>query len=160
MIIDTDFASSFFKIGRLTLILTALKIQYLIIPSTAYEKLKKALFFDKMIPHFAFSEGDVDDTKFILLREVNLNEIKEYLEEEKMKLLGDGELGCFLLAKKNNDTILIDDSHARKVAQDLGLKVASIPAFLSYCKKKNIISSTEIKSIINDLKEKDYYQFN
>lgn len=160
VLLDTDFASSFFKIGKLKFILTALKIQYLTMPSTVHEELKNALFFDRISPHFAFREKEVDDIKFILIREVNLNEMKEFLKEEKVSFLGQGELGCFLLAKKNNDKILIDDSHARKAAEEQGLKVVSIPAFLSYCKNNNILSNQDIKSIIKDLKEKDYYRFN
>ncbi len=160
VIIDTDFVSSFFKIGKLELILTALGIEYLIIPSTVYEELKDAIFFDRISPHFIFRKNDIDKVRFILITEVNLNEIQEYLDQEKMKFLGRGELGCFILAKKISDKILIDDNHARKIAGDQRLKVISIPAFLSYCKSKNILSKSEIKQIINDLKEKDHYLFN
>ncbi|MBL7147887.1 MAG: hypothetical protein ISS82_03615 [Nanoarchaeota archaeon] len=35
----------------------------------------------------------------------------------------------------------------------------SITSFLLDCKKRNILSLEEIKQIINELKEKDYYEF-
>ncbi len=55
-IIDTDFLSSFFKIGKLKLILKALNIRHIIIPSTVYEEVKEAKFFNEIAPLFAFEE--------------------------------------------------------------------------------------------------------
>ena len=60
---------------------------------------------------------------------------------------------------ETNDKILIDDKSAREFAKNNNIKVISIPAFLIYCKNKNIISLNKIKQIIKDLKEKDYYEF-
>ncbi len=82
-ILDTDFLSSFFKIGRLKLVLKTLNVKHVVVSSTVYEELKEAK----------------------------------------------------------------------------GLKVASIPAFLLFCKRKNVVSLDELKQIVNDLKAKDYYEF-
>jgi len=73
--------------------------------------------------------------------------------------LGKGELGCFVLAENSGDTILIDDQRARVVAKGKGLKVVSIPAFLLFCKKKNVVSLNEIRKIVEELREMDYYEF-
>ena len=44
-ILDTDFLSSFFKIGKLDLILKTLDLKNVTIPSTVYKELKEAKFF-------------------------------------------------------------------------------------------------------------------
>ncbi len=77
---------------------------------------------------------------------------------EETITLGRGELGCFIIAKKSNETILIDDQRARTIAKEKGLKVTSMPAFLIFCKQKNLISSNEIKEIIEQRKQKDNYE--
>lgn len=159
VILDTDFLSSFFKVGKLNFVLKALNLKYLIIPSTVYGELKNAKFFDEIVSSFAFREEDLNNEKFILIKEVDLNELEGHFQEEETKALGDGELGCFLLAKKSDDKILIDDQKARTVAKENGLKVVSLPAFLWYCKQKNILSPEEIRQLIEDLEEKDYYEF-
>jgi predicted nucleic acid-binding protein len=157
VLLDTDFLSSFFKIGKLKLILKALNVGHLIIPSTVYGELKDSKFFNELVSSFAFNEENLDDEKYILVKEIK--NPREHFDKEKTKILGDGELGCFLLAKESNETILIDDQRARRIAKEEELKVTSIPAFLLHCKKKKILSTNEIKQIMENLKEKDYYEF-
>ncbi len=158
-IVDADFLSSFFKIGKLTLILRALGLKQLTIPSTAYEELKEAPFFNEIASLFAFNERELDQERFILVKPVNLVPGKENLTTEEIITCGKGEWGCFILAKSSGDTILIDDQRARMIATEQGLKVASIPSFLLFCKRKNIVSADELQQIIHDLKIKDYYEF-
>ncbi len=158
-ILDTDFLSSFFKIGRLKLVLKALNVKKVVVPSTVYEELKEAKFFNAISSLFAFNEKELDEDRFILVKPVDLIEWKANFTKEETITLGKGELGCFVLAKNTGDTILIDDQRARVVAKGKGLKVASIPAFLLFCKKKNVVSLDELKQIVNDLKAKDYYEF-
>ena len=157
VIVDTGFLSSFFKIGKLKFVLKVFNLKCLIIPTTVYEELKEAKFFEQIMASFAFRTTDVNDNQFILVKSVDLNELKECFQEET-KILGNGELGCFLLAKKTDDKLLIDDQKARAVAKEKGLKVVSITTFLLYCKKKKILSLNEIIQIIKELKEKDYYE--
>lgn len=158
-ILDTDFLSSFFKIGKLNLILKALDLKHVTIPSTVYEELKEAKFFDEIVSLFAFKEKELSDDKFIFVKNVDLSSLKENFTEEETITLGKGELGCFVLAKKSGDNVLIDDDRARAIAKEKGLKVMSIPSFLLYCKRKNVISLDGLKQIVNDLKAKDYYEF-
>lgn len=66
-ILDTDFLSSFFKIGKLNLILKALDLKHVTIPSTVYEELKEAKFFDEIVSLFAFKEKELSDDKFIFV---------------------------------------------------------------------------------------------
>lgn len=158
-ILDADFLSSFFKIGKLKLILKALGVKHVVVPTTVYEELKDARFFNEMASLFAFDEKELSTERFILVKPVDLIEGKANFTTEETITLGKGELGCFVLAKNSGDTILIDDQKARIVAKGKGLKVASIPAFLLFCKKKKIISFDSIREIVEELKEKDYYEF-
>ena len=157
IIIDTDFLSSFFKIGKLDLILKALNLKFVTVPTTVYEELKEAKFFDEILSLFAFEEKELSDQRFILVKNVDLSALEDFTEEETT-ILGKGELGCFVLGK-NGETILIDDSKARAVAKEKGLNVVSVPSFLLSCKKKNVVSVNELKHILESLKSKDYYEF-
>ncbi len=158
-ILDTDFLSSFFKIGKLKLVLKALNVKQVVVPSTVYEELKEAKFFYEISSLFAFDEKELDENRFILVKPVDLIEGKANFTKEETLTLGNGELGCFILAKNTKDTILIDDQKARVIAKRKGLKVVSIPAFLLFFKRKNVVSLDELKQIVNDLKVKDYYEF-
>lgn len=159
VIVDTDFFSSFFKINKLKLIPQLMNTDKIIIPSTVYEELQDAYLFNEAIHLFAFSAEELSHEKFILIKEVDLLNLQKYFNMKKIEGLGKGEKGCLLIAKEINDKILMDDKHARKIAKEEGLKVSSIPSFLLSCKRKNIISKEELKQIIKDLKEKDYYEF-
>ena len=157
-ILDTDFLSSFLKIGKIRLVLKVLNISYIIIPSTVYEELKNAPFFEQYTSLFAFNERDISKERFVLVKKVNFDGLVGFTEEEK-SLLGKGEVGCFILGKENDDLILMDDSPARIIAKKKGLKVISVPSFLMYSKMKGIILLSELKEIIEALKAKDYYEF-
>ncbi len=158
-ILDTDFLSSFFKIRTLKLILKALNVKHVVVPSTVYEELKEAQFFNEIASLFAFNEKELNNDRFILVKTVDLVEWKENFTKEETITLGKGELGCFILAKNSGDIILIDDQRARAVAKVKSLKVVSIPSFLLFCKRKNVVSLDELKQIVNDLKTEDYYEF-
>ena len=144
VILDTDFLSSFFKIRKLHMILKAMNLKHLVIPSTVYEELKEAKFFDEIASLFAFKAKDLSDKKFILVKNAVLSTLENFTEEETTTL-GKGELGCLILAKRSGETVLIDDSKARAAAKEKGLKVVSLPSFLLYCKRKNILSLDELK---------------
>ncbi|MBI2668555.1 hypothetical protein HYX14_01805 [Candidatus Woesearchaeota archaeon] len=158
-ILDTDFLSSFFKIGKLKLVLKALNVKHVVVPSTVYEELKEAKFFNEISSLFSFNEKELDGDRFILVKAVDLIGWKEKFTKEETITLGKGELGCFMLVENSGDTIFIDDQRARLVAKGKGLKVVSIPAFLLFCKRKNVVSLNELRKIVEDLKEMDYYEF-
>ncbi|HLC20374.1 MAG TPA: hypothetical protein VJK72_05610 [Candidatus Nanoarchaeia archaeon] len=99
----------------------------------------------------------MNSDRFILVKTVDMLG-SDFTDEEKITL-GKGELGCFILAKNSDDIIFIDDQNARSVAKEKSLKVISIPTFLLLCKKKNIVSIKEMRENVEDLKEKDYYDF-
>ena len=158
-IIDADFLSSFFKIHKLKLILASFNIKNLVVPSTVYEELKNSNFFEDISHLFVFKEEDLTEKSYILVKHVNLNLLSKYFDAKKLGIFGKGEIGCLLLAKETDDKVLIDDKRARDFAKENKIDAASIPSFLIYCKNKNIISSKEMRQIVKDLKEKDYYRF-
>jgi len=159
IVLDTDFFSSFFKIGRLELILDISGEEKLVIPETVYDELKRTSFFDEILYRIVFTEDDLSDERYILVKRVDLTICDNFLEPKEMTGLGKGELGCMMLAKEHGAVILLSDGHARRIARDKKLKAISIPTFLLRYKRKRKISVEEIKEIIKDLREKDFYAF-
>lgn len=159
IVLDTDFFSSFFKIGRLKLILDVSGEEKLVIPKTVYDELKRTRFFDEILLRIAFSEDDLSDERYILVKKVDLSICANFIDPKEITSLGKGELGCMVLAKEHGAEILISDRHARQTARDKKLKAISIPAFLLRYKRKRKISIEEIKGIIEDLRDKDFYAF-
>ena len=106
MIIDTDFFSSFLKINKLKLILKSLNTTHLIIPSTVYEELKESPFFNENNHLFTYDKNNLTGETYVLIKKVNLDNLSKYFNLEKIKKLGDGEKGCFLLTKETKGDIL------------------------------------------------------
>lgn len=142
-VIDTGFISSFFKINRINLIFDTLKIDELIIPTTVLNELKNSNFYQVFL-EFISKENRI--------KLVNI-------EIQKPNKYGKGELSCIAIAKKINIPILTDDKKAGEFAKSKNIVVIDIPAFLLHSKNKGVISKQEVKQIIEDLKEKDYYEF-
>ena len=55
--------------------------------------------------------------------------------------------------------LLMNDKVAGRYAEKVGVKVIDIPAFLFYCKEKKILNNSQLKTIILNLKAKDFYEF-
>ena len=159
IVLDTDFFSSFFKIGRLKLILDVSGEEKLVIPKTVYDELKWTGFFDEILCGISFSEDDLGNERYILVKNVDLSICADFIDPKEITRLGKGELGCMVLAEEHGAEILISDKRARQVARNKRLKAISIPTFLLRYKRKGKISIEEIKGIIKDLREKDFYEF-
>jgi len=159
IVLDTDFFSSFFKIVRLDLILDVTGEERLVIPETVYDELKRTSFFDEILLKMAFSEDEVSEERYILVKKVDLSICDNFIDLKEITSLGKGELGCIVLAKEHGAVILISDRRARQIARDKKLKAISIPTFLLRYKRERKISVEEVKGIIKDLREKDFYAF-
>ena len=81
IILDTDFLSSFFKIGKLKLVLRALHVKHVVVPSTVYEELKEAKFFNEISSLFAFNEKELSDDRYIFVKTVDLINWNENFKE-------------------------------------------------------------------------------
>ncbi len=55
--------------------------------------------------------------------------------------------------------MLTNDRNAGILAERKGITVMDVITFLIYCKNHNLLSKDELRKIINELKEKDYYEF-
>ena len=142
---DTDFLSSFAKIDELKLVFRVFKTKEIVITESVYNELKEAPVFDLLLTYFSAKENK------IIIKKVSAKDVPESL--------GEGERASISLAKDKKAKLLMDDRNAGEYAESKGLDVIDIPAFLFHCKEKNILSVSEIKSIINNLKYKDHYEF-
>ena len=145
IVIDTDFLSSFFKIGQLNLIFKAFDVKEIFIVKAVLQELEESSFYDEFLELLSSEENK------IMIREIE--------RVEPSKDFGEGELESISLAKKTDSILLMSDRDAGELAKDKGVAIVNIPEFLLDCKKRNIISREEIKKIIKDLKEKDFYEF-
>lgn len=142
---DTDFLSAFSKIDRIDLIFKVFKTKEITITKAVYDELKEAPVFDLLLSYFSAKENK------IIIKKVSAKDVPENL--------GTGERESITLAKDKKAKLLMDDRDAGEYAESKGVDVIDIPAFLFHCKKKNILSVSEIRSIINNLKDKDHYEF-
>jgi len=130
IVLDTDFFSSFFKIGRLKLILDVSGEEKVVIPGTVYDELKRTNFFDEILYSMAFSEDDIGDERYILVKKVDLSICDSFIGSEEITGLGKGELGCMVLAKEHGAEILISDRHADRLQ---GIKISKQFQFQHFC---------------------------
>lgn len=145
IVADTDFLSAFGKIGKVDLIFSVFKTKEITISNAVYRELKESPVFDKLLPYFS-SIG-----KKINVKEVPTKDLPENL--------GEGEKESITFAKNKKAKLLMDDREAGAYAESKGVDVIDIPAFLFHCKEKKKLSISEIKDIINSLKDKDFYEF-
>jgi len=145
IIADTDFLSSFLKIERLHLIFSALNAKSITIAKAVLHELEHAPVQQVFLDALHSSE----DT--IIIQDV---------EDVSSENFGKGELESIALAKRMNALLLMDNRKAAQFAKEQGITVMSIPSFLLYCRINKILSNEELRTIISDLKEKDYYEFN
>jgi len=142
---DADFLSAFSKIDRIDLIFKVFKTKEITITKAVYDELKESPVFDKLLPYFSAKESK------IIIKKVSAKDVPENL--------GTGERESITLAKDKKAKLLMDDRDAEEYAESKGVDVIDIPAFLFHCKESNILPVSEIKSIINNLKDKDHYEF-
>lgn len=144
IIADTDFLSAFLKIDCLELIFKALETKEIIIAKAVLHEFEQAPVYSKLLD--ALQSKD----EKILVKNATPIESED---------LGRGELESISLAQKFNGLLLTNDGKAAKFAESRGVTVMDVPIFLLHCKTSEHISNKELIQIINDLKEKDYYEF-
>ena len=148
IVIDTDFLSSFLKIGRVNLVKDFFNVDYISIPLAVFTEIGKTDLVDKLI-----------ETDWIKIRTVKKRDYAD-LDSKVFDALGAGEQECMMLCKGSKKHILlINDKKARQIATSSGISVLNISAFLLACKRSNYLDNDEISKIIVDLKEKDYFEF-
>jgi predicted nucleic acid-binding protein len=148
IVIDTDFLSSFLKIGRVGLVKDFFNVDCVSIPLAVFTEIGKTGLVDKLI-----------ETDWIKIRTVKNRNYAD-LNSKDFDALGAGEQECMMLCKDSQKHILlINDKKARQIATSSGISILNISAFLLACKRSNYLDNSEISKIINDLKENDYFEF-
>lgn len=149
IILDADFLSSFLKIGRCDLIRALYQVERAFIPAAVHRELAQT---DLLTPLLATGWIDVPSAE--------APSAETLLQDSTFQNLGAGEQACISLARATPDSILlISDNRARQFARALGLTVVNIPAFLLACRMAGIVSPEQMAQIVQDLKDKDYYEF-
>lgn len=149
IICDTDFLSSLLKIERLELVKDLFKEENLYIPIAVLGEIAKTDLITDLL-----------DRNWIKVKRVNYENLKKMESDEDFKNLGSGEKECLILCKQFQDSmLLISDNKARGIAKGNNITALNISAFLLACKDVEILSSEDIATIIQDLKDKDFYEF-
>jgi predicted nucleic acid-binding protein len=149
IILDTDFLSSFLKIGRCDLIRQLYQVEQAIIPTAVHRELAQTTLLPQLLA-----------IPWIIVR-TEIPSIDETLAQNSaFEALGSGEQECILLARTLPDAVLLmSDNKARQFARSQGVTVANIPAFLLACKMAALISPEQMAQIIDDFKTQDHYAF-
>jgi len=148
IVCDTDFLSSFFKIGRLSLVKNFFGEESLYIPVSVFREIAKT----DMIT-------DLLNKNWVKVKKIDDENLGAEIDDEFTNL-GSGEKECIVLCKQFQDSILlISDNKARKIAMKRNIIVLNISGFLLACKETGFLNIQEIITIMQDLKEKGYYEF-
>jgi len=131
IIADTDFLSSFAKIGKIDLMLKAFNVNKVTIPHDVLHELERAPFFNVII--------NLIESKKIEVKDVDIKAVSDEF--------GIGEEACMTLAEQTGGTLLMSDQLAVEYAELRGITVLDVPTFLLYCKKNNILSKNGIYMI-------------
>ena len=149
IIFDADFLSSFLQIERCDLIREFYQIEQALVPAAVYRELAQTDLLTSLLAiswlHVPLVEPPPDET---------------LSQNVTFQTLGAGERTCITLAHTQTDAVvLMSDNKARRLAQSLGITVVNIPAFLLACKIAGLIDIEMMTQIIQDLKDKDFYEF-
>lgn len=149
VILDTDFLSSFLKIGRCDLIRLLYRVEQAFIPAAVHRELAQTDLLGSLLA-----------IEWVKVLSVEEPFDEALFQDHTFQALGTGEQACIWLARTWPDSVLlINDNKARQFARSLGITVANIPAFLLACKMANLVTRQEMAQIVQDLKTNDFYEF-
>lgn len=150
VVLDTGFVSSLFKINKLGLVKKFFGTDAVYIPNAVLVELSKGKFFKDFVSVISSDEKKITKECWVIVLDV------EAIDNENIGL---GEREAIALSRKLNAILLIDDQTAKKVAETENLEAFDLNMFLQACKGMGLIDSKEMKTIIEDLRTKDFYKF-
>jgi predicted nucleic acid-binding protein len=145
---DTDFLSSFLKIGQVEAVRDFYRTDRLLITPGVYQELSRT---DLMTT--------LDSLAWIIIRPISETVLTGYRNEVGFARLGRGEQETIALAACLKATVLMSDHRALQCARGRGIEAIDIPGFLLACKASAFLSTARIAQIIQALKDKDRYEF-
>ena len=123
-------------------------------------KLLKGLFNKVIIPEAVKDEVLVEGKPgySIILGGINQGWIKIKNPKNNINFgRGKGENAAISLAKEENDTLIIDDTPAIRIADSLNVKYIRTTAVILLALKKKVINKIQSKNLIHKLAESGYY---
>jgi len=149
LIFDTDFLSSFLQIGHCELIREFYQVDQAWVPAAVYRELAQTDLLTLLLAVPWLRVPPIEPPS---------NEV--LLQDITFQTLGAGERACITLAYAQTDTVvLMSDNKARRFARSLSIDAINIPAFLIACKTAGVVDTKTIAQIIDDLRDKDFYEF-
>lgn len=147
VILDADFLSSFIKIGKLSLIRDFFRVKKLYIPAAVLSEIARTKLAEELLNNECMQIINVEDDSFAGFG-------------KQFENLGRGEKECMALCKKvQNSLLMTSDKKVLEISRRNQIAVLNIPAFLLACKNTGFLSKQDISLLIDDLKQKDYYEF-
>jgi hypothetical protein len=110
------------------------------------------VYFQVVIPESVIREFGIVSLPCLSTRTVESNLLKLLVTDLN---LGKGEADVIALASQTGSEVMIDDLRARKVAENMGLKVTGTIGFLIRAEKLGLIESAYDKA--KELREKGFY---
>jgi predicted nucleic acid-binding protein len=148
VILDTDFLSAFLKIEQLHLIKDFYSVEVLKVPVAVYREVSLTSLLAQMAT-----------LPWVKVEKLKSDDVVADLSSDFMGL-GRGEQEAIRLSLNiPGSLLLMNDRKARRVADRLGIGTVDIPAFLLSCKISGFLSLTEIRAVVDALREKDRYGF-
>lgn len=94
----------------------------------------------------------VDD--YISFSKITVNEVKNHKKVKELLIRLDlGESESIVLAEEQNLPLIIDEKRGKNIAISMGLDVIGLVGILLVYKKRGYLSNTEIKEIVEELRE-------
>jgi len=147
VILDTDFLSSFLKIGQLDLVRLYFQVGDVLVTDAVVGELARAGLLDRVaaLPWVHVRTGDL---------------LPNRSTQQRLGPLEAGETSPIALALVTPDgALLTNDRRADRAAARLGVTVLDIPGFLAACKASGLLDRESLAATVKDPRDKDHYQF-
>lgn len=146
VVLDASVLSAFANTRRLKLLKKILSKHEVYIPDTVYEE----IIHPQIRMETSFEYTGRSKRKWIHV--VKVDTWKNHSTLDK------GEQGVVQLAQKLNAVAVVDDKDARNYARKHGITHTGTLAILKRAREKKLITKTELKKIVEDLKTKDQFR--
>ena len=149
VILDSDIASQFAKIERISALKKLFSKHKLVITPKIYQELSVALDYGYDFPNNIFDEIAVLNTK-----EEEEKKFEKMLRGE-VKDLGRGEVEAIIICENRNYIFCSFDKRAIDFAKEKGVKTIGLHVILRSFWKSGLVEKKDVKKMIDEIEEKD-----